>query len=69
MRFPENYAPERSCPLVEGLAGGGDNPENLITLWDNFPDRSLIYAVPQAPDPMLDDGELGFDWAMWPTRD
>ncbi|HUS84067.1 MAG TPA: hypothetical protein VMX56_02900 [Anaerolineales bacterium] len=69
MRLPENYAPERSCPLVVGLAGGGGNPEDLITLWDHFPDRSFIYAVPQAPYPMLDDGELGFDWFMWPTGD
>jgi len=69
MRLPENYAPERSYSLVVGLPGGGCNPEDLISLWDHFPDRSFIYAVPQAPYPALDDGELGFDWAMWPSGD
>jgi predicted esterase len=69
VRLPEKYAPERSYPLVVGLSGGGGNPEDLIALWDQFPDRNFIYAVPQAPYPMLNEGELGSDWAMWPTGD
>ena len=69
LSLPEKRVLERSCPLVVGLHGGGNNPEQLITLWDAFPDRSFIYAVPQASYPVLDDGEFGFDWAMWPSGD
>ncbi|HET6443818.1 MAG TPA: hypothetical protein VFI27_04480 [candidate division Zixibacteria bacterium] len=69
LRLPENYAPDICYPLVVGLAGGGGNPEDLIKLWDHIPGREFIYAVPRAPYPMLVDGELGFDWALWPTGD
>ena len=69
VRLPKKYTPERSCPLIVGLTGGGGNPEEFFTLWDQFPDKKFIYAVPQAPYPVLDDGKLGFDWAMWPTGD
>ncbi len=69
LSLPDNYSPERNCPLVVGLHGGAGNPETLITLWDHFPDRSFMYAALQAPYALLNEGELGFDWAMWPTGD
>jgi phospholipase/carboxylesterase len=56
-------------PLVVGLHGGGGNPGKLINLWETVPGRKFIFAVPQAPYPLVDDGELMFDWALWPSRD
>ncbi|MCJ7624940.1 MAG: hypothetical protein MUO76_15675 [Anaerolineaceae bacterium] len=67
--LPENYSPENSYPLVVGLHGGGGNADDFITRWDDFPHRSFIYAVPQAPNSVMFDEDLVYDWAMWPTRD
>jgi len=69
MRWPKQNTSETSCPLIVGLAGGGGNPEDFLTFWDQFPERSFVYAVPQAPYPLPDGGEPGFDWAKWPTGD
>jgi predicted esterase len=55
-------------PLVVGLHGGGSNPNKLITLWDQIPNSGFIFAVPQAPYPLVEDTELMFDWALWPSR-
>ncbi len=67
--LPENFRQEKSYQLVVGLHGGGHNPDNLITLWDHLPIKNFIYAVPQAPNPMVVETELMFDWAMWPSGD
>jgi phospholipase/carboxylesterase len=67
MRWPEQKTSETSSPLIVGLAGGGGKPEDFITFWDQFSERNFVYAVPQAPYPLLAGGEPGFDWAMWPT--
>jgi phospholipase/carboxylesterase len=67
VRLPENFDPKSGYTLVIGLAGGGGNPEDIISIWDDSPNSSFIYAVPQAPYPLLNDGKLGFDWANWPT--
>lgn len=67
MNLPENHMSEESCQLVVGLHGGGHSSDNLITLWEHIPNRSFIYAVPQAPYPLVSDTELMFDWAMWPS--
>lgn len=68
IRLPENHVPEESFPLVVGLHGGGHSPDHLISLWDDTPNTSFIYAVPQAPYPLASDTELKFDWAMWPSK-
>lgn len=67
INLPENHILEESCQLVVGLHGGGHGPDNLITLWDHIPNRSFIYAVPQAPYAVVVERELMFDWAMWPS--
>jgi phospholipase/carboxylesterase len=67
INLPENYTLEESCTLVVGLHGGGSNPNKLITLWDQIPNRGFIYSVPQAPYPLVEDTELMFDWALWPS--
>jgi phospholipase/carboxylesterase len=68
IKFPEDYISEESCQLVVGLHGGGNRPEDMITLWDHVANRRFIYAVPQAPYPLAVDTELMFDWAMWPSK-
>lgn len=67
INLPEDPLVEESYPLIVGLHGGGHDPDNLITLWDNIPNRSFIFCVPQAPYPSNVDTEIKFDWAMWPS--
>ena len=67
INLPEDHMLEESYQLVVGLHGGGSSPDNLITLWDHIPKRGFIYSVPQAPYPLVEDTELMFDWAMWPS--
>ena len=69
INFPDDFILEKSYPLVVGLHGGGSSPNNLITIWDQIPNKNFIYAVPQAPYPLVVDSKLMFDWAMWPSGD
>lgn len=66
IRLPENYDSEKSYPLLIGLHGGGSSLDDFI---DIIHDVEFIYVVPQAPYTWLIDGELGYDWALWPSGD
>lgn len=68
VKLPNEYNSDTGFPLVVGLHGGGHSPDNMIALWDQIPNIGFIFSVPQAPYPFLDDKELKFDWAMWPSR-
>lgn len=63
VRLPENYDSEKSYPLIVGLHGGGSSLDSFIEV---MTDVNFIYVVPQAPYTWLIDGELGYDWALWP---
>lgn len=64
VRLPENYDSEKSYPLVVGLHGGGSSLDAFIEI---MPEVDFIYVAPQAPYTWLIDGELGYDWALWPS--
>ena len=49
IRFPENYDPEESYPLVVGLHGLGDNSDGFITLYEQFENPQFIFVAAQAP--------------------
>jgi predicted esterase len=63
-RLPEGYDDSLAVPLVIGLHGYGDSPENFIRLWGLFDSPRFIYACPRAPYPVLLSGEIGWSWFM-----
>ena len=65
IRFPENYDPEKSYPLVVGLHGLGHYPDGFIKLWDRFENPDFIFVTPQAPYPYVGGKEIGYAWALW----
>jgi len=69
INFPEEHVLEKSCSLVVGLHGGGESPDDFFNIWEQIHNKRFIYAVPQAPFPLVVDTELKFDWAMWPSGD
>ncbi|MCD4701597.1 MAG: hypothetical protein K8S24_07045 [Candidatus Aegiribacteria sp.] len=62
LRFPEEYDPEREYPLVVGLHGYGDSPENFIRLWEYFYEPDFIYACPRGPYPFMENNVTTFSW-------
>ncbi len=68
IKLPINYNPQKKYILVTGLHGGGDSPEQFITIWDSLNITDFIYAVHQAPYSWLFDQKIGYDWALWPTE-
>jgi predicted esterase len=63
-RLPEGYDDSAAVPLVIGLHGYGDSPENFIRLWGLFDSPRFIYACPRAPYPVLLNGDIGWSWFM-----
>lgn len=63
IRFPEDFDDtEQVYPLLIGLHGYGDSPENFIRLWGYFDSPDFIYACPSAPYPLTFNGIYGFSW-------
>jgi phospholipase/carboxylesterase len=62
LRFPEEYDPEREYPLVVGLHGYGDSPENFIRIWEYFDEPDFIYACPRGPYPFTENNVTAFSW-------
>ncbi len=65
IRFPENYDPARSYPLLVGLHGLGHYPDGFIKLWDRFENPDFIFVTPQAPYPYVGGKDIGYAWALW----
>jgi len=64
LRFPEEYNPEREYPLVIGLHGYGDSPENFIVLWEYFDEPDFIYACPRGPYPFTENNVTAYSWFL-----
>ncbi|NOQ23503.1 MAG: hypothetical protein GQ565_12770 [Candidatus Aegiribacteria sp.] len=62
LRFPEEYDPELEYPLVVGLHGYGDSPENFVRLWEYFDEPDFIYACPRGPYPFTDNNVTAYSW-------
>ncbi len=62
LRFPQGYNPELEYPLVVGLHGYGDSPENFIRLWEYFDEPDFIYACPRGPYPFTENNVTAFSW-------
>lgn len=62
IKLPENYDPAQSYPLLIGLHGYGDNNENFIKLYQDFPSRNFIFAVSQAPYEFGVGSNIGYSW-------
>ena len=62
VKLPENFDPEETYPLIIGLHGYGDNNENFISLYQDFPSRNFIFAVPQAPYEFGVGSNIGYSW-------
>ena len=62
LRFPEGYDPELEYPLVVGLHGYGDSPENFVSYWEFFDEPDFIYACPRGPYTFLDNNVTAYSW-------
>ncbi len=62
LRFPEGFDPTQRYPLVVGLHGYGDSPENFIRLWEYFDQPDFIYACPRGPYPFTENNITAFSW-------
>ena len=69
IRFPADYDPGMSYPLVIGLHGYGADPEGFAGLWDRFADPGFIYAVPRAPYNRFSGADPGYSWGLWSDDD
>jgi len=65
--LPEGYDESSGAlPLLVGLHGYGDSPENFMRLWGLFDSPDFIYACPRAPYPVLINGTIGWSWFTAP---
>ncbi|MFA4986359.1 MAG: alpha/beta hydrolase-fold protein [Candidatus Brocadiia bacterium] len=62
IRLPEGYDATKSYPLIVGLHGWGDNPENFEGLYPEFGLDNLIFVSPQAPYAYYNGEFLGYSW-------
>ena len=68
-RYPDAWAAKEKIPLVIGLHGGGGNPEEFVTLWDEVKERNFIFSALEAPYAIHNEQGLSYEWAMWPSGD
>lgn len=61
-RLPEEYDGGSAVPLLVGLHGYGDSPENFMRIWGLFDSPDFILACPRAPYPVLVNGVIGWSW-------
>ena len=62
LRNPGAFDPSREYPLVVGLHGYGDSPENFVRIWDFFDAPDFIYACPRGPYPYIENNVTNFSW-------
>lgn len=62
VRLPPGFDPALEYPLLVGLHGYGDSPENFIRLWEMFQRPDFIYACPSAPYPFMENNLTGYSW-------
>ncbi len=64
VQLPPDYDPEVEYPLLIGLHGYGDNPDNFIGLLErrDIDSSGFIYAAPQGPYPYLPGKQIGYSW-------
>ena len=64
--FPNNYDSTKTHTLVIGLHGYSSTAESFLSLSKPFTDAGFIYAVPEAPYPILrSDKTLGYEWFLY----
>lgn len=61
-RAPDDRDLSGGVPLVIGLHGYGDSPENFIRLWEFFEDPGFVLACPRGPYAVSVQGTLGWSW-------
>lgn len=61
-RLPDGYDDGPAVPLLVGLHGYGDSPENFMRLWGLFDSPGFIFACPRAPYPVMVNGGIGWSW-------
>ena len=64
IKFPQNYDPEKSYPLLIGLHGKGGNADSFITLWNSFFEPDFIYVALQGAYPVITGAEIGYSWTL-----
>ena len=69
LRLPPDYESRDDWPVLVGLHGGGNDAEEFLSVRDMFDIPEFVFAAPRAPYPFSDDGQLAYDWSLWPSGD
>jgi phospholipase/carboxylesterase len=64
--LPDNFDDNQSHNLVIGLHGYGSTAESFLEISEPFTDAGFIYAVPEAPYPIIrKDKTQGYEWFLY----
>ena len=63
-RLPEGYDDSTAVPLVIGLHGYGDSPENFMRLWNRFDSPEFVFACPRGPYVVQGEDGCGWSWFL-----
>jgi phospholipase/carboxylesterase len=66
VRFPADYDPARTYPLLVALHGSGGSPMNFDSLWEKHAAAQCIFAAPEGPYPFSarQGGSMGRSWYL-----
>lgn len=62
LRFPENYDPQKTYPLLIALHGNGGTAKDMASIFVPFKHKEVIVAIPEGQYPRVIKESIGFSW-------